>query len=63
MRIIVYNYKGIKVGEINNWYQVKIGNKNVIVFQGGKQIYPELGFLPIGQASIGNSFIIGGDSQ
>lgn len=61
MRITTYDDKGNKVGEIKNWSQVKIGKENVTVFQGERQIYPDPDSLPIGQASIGNSFIIGGD--
>lgn len=63
MRITTYDDKGNKVGEINNWSQVKIGDKNVTIYQGWQQLYPDPNSLPIGQAEIGNSFIIGGDSQ
>lgn len=63
MRITTYDDKGNKVGEIKNWSQVKIGEKNVTVYQGWRQLYPDPNSLPIGQAEIGNSFIIGGDRQ
>lgn len=41
MRITTYDDKGNKVGKIKNWSQVKIGDKNVTIYQGEKQIYPE----------------------
>lgn len=63
MRITTYDDKGNKVGEIKNWSQVKIGGKNVTIYQGWQQLYPDPNSLPIGQAEIGNSFIIGGDRQ
>ena len=63
MRITTYDDKGNKVGEIKNWSQVKIGDKNVTIYQGWQQLYPDPNAQPIGQAEIGNNFIVGGDRQ
>lgn len=63
MRITTYDDKGNKVGEIKNWSQVKIGNKKITIYKGWEQIYPNPSSLPVGQASIGNTFIVGGDSE
>lgn len=63
MRITTYDDKGNKVGEIKNWSQVRVGDKNVTIYQGWQQIYPDPNSLLIGQAEIGNSFIIGGDKE
>ena len=63
MRITTYDDKGNKVGTIKNWSQVRVGDKKVTVYQGWQQIYPDQSSLPIGQASIGNTFIVGGDSK
>lgn len=63
MKITTYNDKGIQVGTVKNWSQIKVGDKKITIYQGWEQLYPDPNALPIGKASIGNNFIVGGDSQ
>lgn len=62
MKITTYNDKGIQVGTVKNWSQIKVGNQKITIYKGWEQLYPDPNALPIGLASIGSSLIVGGDS-